>query len=55
MRTKIKLGDCITSFIDHRGKTPAKMGGDWSEDVIRVISALNVHNGIIDNIELLSS
>lgn len=44
-----RLGDCVELVIDHRGKTPAKMGGDWVEDGIRVISALNVHNGFIDN------
>lgn len=44
-----RLGDCVELVIDHRGKTPTKMGGDWVDDGIRVISALNVHNGIIDN------
>lgn len=46
-----KLGDCIELFIDHRGKTPAKMGGGWVEQGVRVISALNVHSGFIDNEE----
>ncbi len=45
------LKDCVELIIDHRGKTPAKMGGDWVENGFRVISALNVHNGFIDNVE----
>lgn len=45
------LKDCIELVIDHRGKTPAKMGGNWVDNGIRVISALNVHNGEIDNEE----
>lgn len=46
---KCKLGDCIDFVIDNRGKTPKKLGGDWSNSGYRVISALNVHNGFIDN------
>lgn len=45
------LKDCIELVIDNRGKTPAKLGADWTENGIRVISALNVHNGEIDNEE----
>ncbi len=43
------LDDCILTIIDYRGKTPEKLGGNWTDDGIRVISALNVHNGFIDN------
>ena len=43
------LGDCVQLVIDHRGKTPQKMGGDWIDNGVRVISALNIHNGFIDN------
>ena len=46
---KYKLKDCIELVIDYRGKTPKKLGGDWVEKGKRVISALNVHNGVIDN------
>lgn len=48
---KIKLGECVKLVIDNRGKTPYKLGGDWSKSGYRVISALNVHNGFIDNID----
>lgn len=43
------LGDCVETIIDYRGKTPQKMGGDWADIGYRVISALNVHDGFIDN------
>ena len=43
------LGECVDRVIDYRGKTPGKLGGDWVEEGIRVISALNVHGGRIDN------
>lgn len=43
------LDDCIEKIIDYRGKTPLKMGGGWSEAGVKVISALNVHSGFIDN------
>ena len=46
-----KLSECIELVIDYRGKTPKKLGGDWVEEGVRVISALNVHNGYIDNEE----
>ena len=49
MIREYNLGDCIEKVIDYRGKTPAKFGGDWVDDGIRVISALNVHDGTIDN------
>lgn len=43
------LGDCVETIIDYRGKTPQKMGGNWADKGYRVISALNVHDGFIDN------
>lgn len=49
MIKQYSLGDCVSAIIDYRGKTPQKMGGDWVENGIRVISALNVHGGFIDN------
>lgn len=44
-----KLEDCLTLIIDHRGKTPKKMGGDWSLSGHRVISAINMKNGVVDD------
>ena len=41
------LGDCVDLIIDYRGKTPQKMGSDWSDEGYRVISAKNVHYGMI--------
>lgn len=32
-------------IIDHRGKTPKKLGGDWSENGYPAISAKNIKNG----------
>ncbi len=29
-RRSISLGDALLALIDHRGKTPKKLGGDWS-------------------------
>lgn len=43
------LRECVEKVIDYRGKTPAKLGGTWSDTGYRVISALNVHDGYIDN------
>jgi type I restriction enzyme S subunit len=45
----IKLSDCIETIIDHRGKTPKKLGSDWVKEGIKVISAKNVHNGSLSN------
>ena len=46
-----ELGECIELIIDHRGKTPKKMGGDWVSQGVRTISAKNVHGGNLDNID----
>ena len=43
------LKECIDKIIDYRGKTPEKMNGSWKNKGVRVISALNVHDGFIDN------
>ena len=29
---KCKLGDVTELIIDYRGKTPKKLGGDWSDE-----------------------
>ncbi|MFY3327256.1 restriction endonuclease subunit S [Vibrio fluvialis] len=42
----VKSLDEVTSLIiDHRGKTPKKLGGDWSESGYPAISAKNIKNG----------
>lgn len=41
------LGDIIEVIIDHRGKTPKKLGGDFTESGVRVISAIHVKAGRI--------
>ncbi|MFS3915999.1 restriction endonuclease subunit S [Bacillus australimaris] len=40
--------DNIKSIIDFRGRTPNKLGLDWSENGYLALSALNVKNGYID-------
>jgi type I restriction enzyme S subunit len=45
MKAKIQqrsLTDCLANVIDYRGKTPKKLGLEWSETGYRVISANNV-------------
>lgn len=39
------LGKLIEDIIDYRGITPAKLGGEWANEGIPAISALNVKNG----------
>lgn len=47
-----KLLDNIEKVIDFRGRTPKKLGLDWSEKGYLALSALNVKNGYIDfNVE----
>lgn len=43
-----KLFDNIESIIDFRGRTPKKMGLEWSRKGYLALSALNVKNGYID-------
>ncbi|MGL6099698.1 MAG: restriction endonuclease subunit S [Fusobacteriaceae bacterium] len=38
------LEELLEFIIDHRGKTPKKLGGDWSEKGIKAISAKNIKN-----------
>jgi len=45
-----RLETLVEEFIDYRGKTPKKLGGDWSESGIRVLSALNVKQGRLVNL-----
>lgn len=48
-RTRVALGDALDVLIDHRGKTPKKLGGDWTSSGHRVVSALNVKGSRIDD------
>ncbi len=41
----------VETIIDHRGKTPAKLGGDWIEKGIIALSAKVVKNGKLINLE----
>ncbi|TLQ06282.1 restriction endonuclease subunit S [Marinilactibacillus psychrotolerans] len=43
-----KFFDNIETTIDFRGRTPKKLGLDWSEKGYLALSALNVKNGFID-------
>lgn len=47
-RIRVPLGDALDVLIDHRGKTPKKLGGDWTDDGHRVVSALNIKGGRVD-------
>lgn len=40
-----ELGDALDQLIDHRGKTPKKLGGDWTADGVPVYSALHMKDG----------
>src|SRR5690625_2462717 len=42
------LLELIESIVDFRGRTPKKLGLDWSKDGYLALSALNVKNGYID-------
>ena len=41
------LGEITDLVIDYRGKTPKKLGGDWSESGYRALSAKNIKTGHI--------
>ncbi len=42
---KMKLGEITEKIIDYRGKTPKKLGGDWASSGYRALSAKNIKNG----------
>lgn len=44
-RVEVALGDALELLIDHRGRTPRKLGGDFSTCGVRVVSAKNVKDG----------
>ncbi|MDD6892927.1 MAG: restriction endonuclease subunit S, partial [Lactobacillus sp.] len=43
-----KFFENIKKTIDFRGRTPKKLGMDWSKNGYLALSALNVKNGYID-------
>jgi type I restriction enzyme, S subunit len=43
--TERELGECLELVIDHRGKTPKKLGADWIDSGVPTISAKNVNGG----------
>ena len=42
------LGELLLRLFDHRGRTPKKLGGDFVESGVRVISAKNIRDGRLD-------
>ena len=48
-RVQLSMGEATSLIIDHRGKTPKKLGGDWTSTGHRVISALNIKGGAVDD------
>ncbi len=44
---ELPLGEIAELVIDYRGKTPKKLGGDWSESGYRALSAKNIKTGRI--------
>jgi type I restriction enzyme S subunit len=44
----LRPGDALELLIDHRGKTPKKLGGDWCASGHRVVSALNIKDSRVD-------
>jgi len=47
-RSLVPLGDALAAVFDNRGKTPRKLGGDWSASGHRVVSALNIKGHRVD-------
>lgn len=41
------VADVVSTVIDYRGKTPKKLGGDWSDSGYRALSAKNIKMGKI--------
>lgn len=44
---EVPLGELLEAVIDHRGKTPKKLGGDFTNSGVPVVSAIHIKNGII--------
>lgn len=45
------LNDVVHDIVDYRGKTPAKLNGEWSDEGILALSALNVKGGRLVNLD----
>ena len=45
------LNDVVDDIVDYRGKTPKKLNGDWSDEGILALSALNVKGGRLVSLE----
>lgn len=41
------VADVVSTIIDYRGKTPKKLGGDWTDSGYRALSAKNIKTGEI--------
>jgi type I restriction enzyme S subunit len=44
---EVDLGSVLELIIDHRGKTPKKLGGDFVDEGIRVVSAIHIKDETI--------
>ena len=44
----LNLGESLEVLIDHRGKTPKKLGADFTDNGIPVASAILVKHGVLD-------
>jgi type I restriction enzyme S subunit len=44
----VVLGDVLDTILDRRGITPGKLGGEFVDEGVPVLSAMNVVNGSID-------
>jgi type I restriction enzyme, S subunit len=45
------LNDVVDDIVDYRGKTPTKLNGEWFDEGILALSALNVKGGRLVNLE----
>lgn len=50
---RLSLGEITENVIDCRGKTPKKLGGDWSESGYRALSAKNIKTGRIVQLDTI--
>ena len=51
---KVKsLDEALELIIDYRGKTPKKLGSDWSDKGIMALSAKHIKNGKLVNLEAI--
>ena len=47
----LPINEVVNEIIDYRGKTPKKLGSDWSDSGVIALSALNVKQGRLRNLE----